>query len=140
APASKNRKEKTVNLGDPGSLQRLRRAENAFRLPRGVLQQPGFSRYQGSAMTTPSLGLFPARLVVFILFLAPAIVAAQTSPPWDNSDQEMPPPSPAGYDRPLGDKKQSRPVVMARHGTPATRHPPAPPAGRDVLQPRGHAA
>lgn len=90
-------------------------------------------------MTTPSLGLFPARLVVFILFLAPAIVAAQTSPPWDNSDQEMPPPSTAGYDRPVGDKKQSRSVVMARHGIVATSHPLAAQAGLDVLKAGGNA-
>jgi len=46
----------------------------------------------------------------------------------------------AGYDRPAGDQKQSRSVVMARHGVVATSQPLAAQAGLDVLQSGGNAA
>ena len=46
---------------------------------------------------------------------------------------------PAGFDRPTGDRKQSRSVVMARHGMVATSHPLAAEAGLDVLKKGGSA-
>jgi gamma-glutamyltranspeptidase/glutathione hydrolase len=47
--------------------------------------------------------------------------------------------SSAGYDRPTGDRKQSRSVVMARHGMVATSHPLAAEAALDVLKSGGNA-
>jgi gamma-glutamyltranspeptidase/glutathione hydrolase len=45
----------------------------------------------------------------------------------------------AGYDRPVGDSRQSRSVVVAKHGIVATSHPLAAQAGLDVLQAGGNA-
>lgn len=53
--------------------------------------------------------------------------------------QDPMPPSFSGYDRPVGDRKQSRSVVMARHGIVATSHPLAAQAGLDVLKAGGNA-
>src|SRR5262245_3620481 len=53
-----------------------------------------------------------------------------------NSDQHL---HAAGYDRPSGDPKQSRSVVLARHGIVATSHPLAAQAGLDVLKSGGNA-
>jgi gamma-glutamyltranspeptidase/glutathione hydrolase len=46
----------------------------------------------------------------------------------------------AGYDRPVGDPRQSRSVVLAKHGIVATSHPLAAQAGLDVLRSGGNAA
>jgi gamma-glutamyltranspeptidase/glutathione hydrolase len=48
--------------------------------------------------------------------------------------------SAAGYDRPVGDPKQSRSVVLARSGIVATSHPLAAQAGLEVLKAGGNAA
>lgn len=45
----------------------------------------------------------------------------------------------AGYDRPVGDPRQSRSVVLAKHGMVATSHPLAAQAGLDVLKAGGNA-
>ena len=44
----------------------------------------------------------------------------------------------AGYDRPYGDPKQSRSVVIATHGIVATSHPLAAQAALNVLQSGGN--
>lgn len=49
------------------------------------------------------------------------------------------PPVHSGHDRPVGDRKQTRSVVMARHGIVATSHPLAAQAGLDVLKSGGNA-
>lgn len=46
----------------------------------------------------------------------------------------------AGYDRPAGDPRQSRSVVLARRGIVATSHPAAAQAGLRILQAGGTAA
>jgi gamma-glutamyltranspeptidase/glutathione hydrolase len=46
----------------------------------------------------------------------------------------------AGYDRPSGERQQSRSVVVAKHGIVATSHPLAAEAGLDVLKTGGNAA
>ena len=46
----------------------------------------------------------------------------------------------AGYDRPYGDPRQSRSVVMANQGMVATSHPLAAQVGLDVLKSGGNAA
>jgi gamma-glutamyltranspeptidase/glutathione hydrolase len=45
----------------------------------------------------------------------------------------------AGYDRPVGDPKQSRSVLAVRHGIVATSHPLAAQAGLDILKAGGNA-
>jgi gamma-glutamyltranspeptidase/glutathione hydrolase len=68
------------------------------------------------------------RILIATTFIAmlPVMAVAQTK-------------SMAGYDRPSGDRKQSRSVVMARHGMVATSHPLAAEAGLDVLKQGGSA-
>ena len=46
----------------------------------------------------------------------------------------------AGYDRPHGDRRQSRSVVLAKYGMVATSHPLAAQVGLDVLRSGGNAA
>src|SRR5688572_702004 len=57
-----------------------------------------------------------------------------------DDSKETTPKTATGYDRPAGDHRQSRSVVIAQHGMVATSQPLAAQAGLDVLKAGGNAA
>ncbi|HTN77101.1 MAG TPA: gamma-glutamyltransferase, partial [Pirellulaceae bacterium] len=74
----------------------------------------------------------------FVLAVA-TLIAASLGPRETLFAQETMSRPYVGFDRPVGDRRQSRSVVMAKHGMVATSHPLAAQAGLDVLKAGGNA-